>query len=60
AGFSVRELDDPVDPFAVIDRELVWDGGINLLGPEDAWNHLIRVKDKVAAAELLEMVVESL
>ncbi len=59
AGFSVRELDDPVDPFAVIDRELVWDGGINLLGPEDAWNHLIRVKDKVAAAELLEMVVES-
>lgn len=58
-GFSVRELDDPVDPFSVIDRELVWDGGINLLGPEDAWNHLIRVKDKVAAAELLEMVVES-
>ena len=58
-GFSVRELDDPVDPFSVIDRELVWDGGINLLGPEDAWNHMIRVKDKVAAAELLEMVVES-
>lgn len=30
--------------FAVIDEELVWHGGMNLLGKEDAWDNLIRIK----------------
>jgi len=42
--------------FAVIDHSLVWHGGMNLLGKEDAWDNLIRLKDINVAAELMEMV----
>ena len=37
---------------------LVWHGGMNLLGKEDAWDNLIRVKDSKAASELLIMAHE--
>ncbi len=40
--------------FAVIDDELVWHGGMNLLGKEDVWDNLIRIKNHQVAAELLE------
>ena len=33
----------------------VWHGGMNLLGKEDAWDNLIRVKDAKAASELLAL-----
>lgn len=36
----------------------VWHGGMNLLGKEDVWDNLIRVKDRKAAAELLIMAHE--
>ena len=41
--------------YAVIDRTIVWHGGINLLGKEDAWDNLIRVESAQAASELMEM-----
>ena len=39
----------------MIDRKLVWHGGMNLLGKEDVWDNLIRVESVQAAGELLEM-----
>lgn len=54
AGITVKIVDE-AEHFAVIDGLLVWHGGMNLLGKEDAWDNLIRVKDKKAATELLEM-----
>ena len=41
--------------FALIDDELVWHGGMNLLGKEDVWDNLIRIKSASVAAELLEL-----
>ena len=40
---------------AVIDRKLVWYGGMNLLGKADVYDNLIRVENEQAAAELLKM-----
>ena len=39
----------------MIDDQLVWHGGMNLLGKEDAWDNLMRTKDSDAAQELLLM-----
>ena len=44
---------------AVIDEELVWHGGMNLLGKEDVWDNLMRIKDHQVAAELLEIAFGS-
>ena len=55
AGISVSLTDSESEHFAVIDKKLVWHGGMNLLGKEDAWDNLIRVESVKAAAELLEM-----
>lgn len=55
AGINVRTAEDEAECFAVIDQLLVWHGGMNLLGKEDAWDNLIRVKDEKAAGELLGM-----
>ena len=55
AGINVVCSDDVVECYAVIDRLLVWHGGMNLLGKEDIWDNLIRIKDIKAAAELLEL-----
>jgi superfamily II DNA or RNA helicase len=54
-GISVVCSDNRTECFSIIDRSLVWHGGMNLLGKEDIWDNLIRVKDSKAAAELLEM-----
>lgn len=56
AGVRVLVSKDDPPHFAVIDQLLVWHGSMNLLGKEDAYDNLIRVKDTKAAAELLEMV----
>lgn len=42
---------------AVIDEEVVWHGGMNLLGKEDAWDNLMRIKNHQVAAELLEIAL---
>lgn len=54
-GISVKLVEDATEHFAVIDDSLVWHGGMNLLGKEDVWDNLIRVQDRKAAAELLEI-----
>ena len=55
AGITVVLTDSEGEHFAVIDNKLVWHGGMNLLGKEDAWDNLIRVESLKAAAELLEI-----
>ena len=56
AGIRVLWAEEPAERFAVMDRVLVWHGGVNLLGKEDVWGDgLIRVRDEKAAAELMEM-----
>lgn len=54
-GINVRCTEDEGQHYAVIDRKLVWHGGMNLLGKADVWDNLIRVNDTQAASELLEM-----
>ena len=50
--------DEVAEHCAVIDDELVWHGGMNLLGREDAWDNLMRIKSAQVAAELLELALE--
>lgn len=55
AGFDIRLVEEACEHFAVIDREVVWYGSVNLLSKEDADDNLMRVCSKEIAAELLEM-----
>ena len=55
SGIYVRETDGEGEHYAVIDKKLVWHGGMNLLGKADIYDNLIRVENEQAAAELLEM-----
>lgn len=59
AGIHVKLFDGEAEHFAVIDQDLVWHGGMNLLGKEEVWDNLIRTHDSNAAAELLEMAFGS-
>lgn len=54
-AINVVTQEEAEERFAVIDDELVWHGGMNLLGKEDAWDNLIRIKNHQVAAELLEI-----
>ena len=54
-AINVVTQEEVEERFAVIDDELVWHGGMNLLGKEDAWDNLIRIKNHQVAAELLEI-----
>lgn len=56
-GIHVVTKDEVEEHFAVMDDELVWHGGMNLLGKVDAWDNLMRIKDCRVAAELLEIGV---
>ena len=58
-GINVGYTENVNEHYAVIDKSLVWHGGMNLLGKADVWDNLIRVKDRVAAAELLEISFSS-
>ena len=55
AGILTEVREEIEECFAVIDDELVWHGGANLLGKEDVWDNLIRVRNPQIAAELLEI-----
>ena len=59
-GINVILKSEVSEHFAVIDDILVWHGGMNLLGKEDVWDNLIRIKNQDAAAELLEMVSQKM
>ena len=58
AGMNVVLKNDTDQCFAVIDDEIIWYGGINLLGKEDIRDNLIRIKDNEIAVELLEKSIE--
>lgn len=55
AGFEIKLVEDTCEHFAVIDKEIVWYGSMNLLSKEEADDNLMRVCSKEIAAELLEM-----
>ncbi|MCM1154111.1 MAG: DEAD/DEAH box helicase family protein [Ruminococcus flavefaciens] len=57
-GICVIIKDEATEHFSVIDDELVWYGGMNLLGREDAWDNLMRITSAQVAAELLEITLE--
>jgi hypothetical protein len=59
-GINVILKEEVVEHFAVIDEELVWHGGMNLLGKEDVWDNLMRIKSAQVAAELLEIALENI
>ena len=54
-GIEIITKTDIDERFAVIDNCLVWHGGMNLLGKEDAWDNLMRINNPEVAAELLEI-----
>jgi len=54
-GMVVTYFQDEAEHFAVIDKTIVWHGGMNLLGKEDIYDNLIRIKDVKVAEELLAM-----
>lgn len=56
-GITVVIKDEVEERFAVIDDELVWHGGMNLLGKVDVWDNLMRIKNHQVAAELLEIAL---
>lgn len=57
-GIHVIVREEVIEHFAIIDDELVWHGGMNLLGKEDAWDNLMRIKSGQVAAELLEIALK--
>ena len=54
-GITVVAKEEIDERFAVIDNQIVWHGGMNLLGKEDVWDNLMRIKNVDVAAELLEI-----
>ena len=56
-GINVITKTEVEERFAVIDDEVVWHGGMNLLGKVDVWDNLMRIKSQEVAAELLEMSI---
>lgn len=59
AGIDVFVKAEIDERFAIIDDELVWHGGMNLLGKEDIWDNLMRIKNRKVAAELLELAYDT-
>ena len=58
SGIQVIVKEDVIEHFAIIDDELVWHGGMNLLGKEDVWDNLMRIRSDQVAAELLEIALK--
>ena len=57
-GIQVIMVDEDTECFAIIDQELVWHGGMNLLGKVDAWDNLIRIKSESIVQELMGMILK--
>jgi superfamily II DNA or RNA helicase len=56
SGIKVVLKEEVIEHFAIMGDDLVWHGGMNLLGKKDAWDNLMRIKSAQVAAELMEMV----
>ena len=52
-GINVITRTEVEECFAVIDDEIVWHGGMNLLGKADVWDNLMRIRNSQVATELL-------
>ncbi len=59
AGVQVIIKGEIDEHFAIIDDDLVWHGGMNLLGKEDVWDNLMRIRSASVAEELLELLFKS-
>ena len=57
-GINVITRTEVEECFAVIDDEIVWHGGMNLLGKADVWDNLMRIRNPQVATELLEIALE--
>lgn len=55
AGFYLKFVEDTCEHFAIIDKEIVWYGNINLLAKEKMEDSMMRVKDAEIASELMEI-----
>ncbi len=55
AGIVVRTTPEYSECYAVIDKNIVWHGGMNLLGNSYGGDNLIRIENRQAAEELLEI-----
>ena len=55
AGFYLKFIEDTCEHFAIIDKEIVWYGNINLLAKEKIEDSMMRVKDAEIANELMEI-----
>jgi superfamily II DNA or RNA helicase len=55
AGIYVKEVSGIHEHFAVIDKEIVWYGSMNMLSREKEDDNLMRVNSKEIADELLEI-----
>ena len=55
AGIVTETREEIEECFAVIDDELVWHGGANLLGKEDVWEKVEWGEKPQIAAEILEL-----
>ncbi len=54
-GIEVVVKDELNEHFAVIDDDLCWHGGMNLLGKADIYDNLMRIKSSKIAEELLNI-----
>lgn len=54
-AINVCEKEHMHEHFAVIDKQIVWYGSMNLLSRAKADDNLIRVESKDAALELMEI-----
>ncbi len=59
-GIRVITIDEVMEHFAVIDDIIVWHGGMNLLGKEDVWDNLMRIKSETVASELNEITLANI
>ena len=55
SGFEIKLIEDSCEHYAVIDKEIVWYGSVNLLSKEDIDDNLMRICSKDIASELLEL-----
>ncbi len=55
AGIEMKLVSDTCEHYAIIDKEIVWYGSMNLLSKEDVNDNLMRVRSREIAEELMEM-----
>jgi len=58
-GIVVKEFAEMHEHFAVIDKQIVWYGSMNLLSQEKEDDNLMRVSSQEIAQELLELAFRS-